>query len=313
MDNGRMEREQHFDDNERRDALMDSRPMTTQPEPPTTPRTEAGRTLFNRGSNNWSGADWIDRFRDGILAIEAEAAGAPEPRDTELRAASGEELSDYGQDDLSAAAAFMLELVDQYYGTDHEFDIPEEAEFRRHRAVIEGAAVPTFTADDYRLAAEQTTDIEIRRVATKDGDVLVIGPIPAPRTPPGTRLVLMTETLMDALATFTEDGRRITFEWGEPDEHGWYAPTFTVTGAVQDGLRALLVAEHRSVVGAFSGNFGGHVGIRDGWVEYDAETPIEDCDVCAALGEEPLGAAYLLERSLLAGHAMTPGEEPHGQ
>lgn len=43
-------------------------------------------------------------------------------------------------DALAEAGAFMLELVDQYYGTDHEFDIPEEAEFRRHRAVIEAAA-----------------------------------------------------------------------------------------------------------------------------------------------------------------------------
>ena len=42
-------------------------------------------------------------------------------------------------DDLATAAAFMLELVDQYYGTDHEFDIPEEAQFRYHRAVIEEA------------------------------------------------------------------------------------------------------------------------------------------------------------------------------
>jgi len=38
---------------------------------------------------------------------------------------------------LRDAALFMLDLVDQYYGTDHEFDIPEEAEFRRHCAVIE--------------------------------------------------------------------------------------------------------------------------------------------------------------------------------
>jgi hypothetical protein len=41
---------------------------------------------------------------------------------------------------LREAAVFMLELVDQYYGTDHEFDIPEEAEFRRHRTVIESAS-----------------------------------------------------------------------------------------------------------------------------------------------------------------------------
>jgi hypothetical protein len=36
-------------------------------------------------------------------------------------------------------------------------------------------------------------------------------------------------------------------------------------------------------VAEWSGNFGGHVAIRDGWVEYDEETTIEDCDICAAL------------------------------
>lgn len=38
------------------------------------PRTEAGRAMLARGSNNWSGEGWIDRFRDAILAIEAECA-----------------------------------------------------------------------------------------------------------------------------------------------------------------------------------------------------------------------------------------------
>ncbi len=56
-----------------------------------------------------------------------------------------------------------------------------------------------------------------------------------------------------------------------------------------DPLRTLLVQEHRRVVSEYSGNFAGHVGIRDGWVEYDGNETIEDCDVCAALreGETP--------------------------
>ncbi len=44
--------------------------------------------------------------------------------------------------------------------------------------------------------------------------------------PPGTRLILAHENLLDEWGTRTEDGRRITVEWGEPDEHGWYTPTF---------------------------------------------------------------------------------------
>ena len=48
-------------------------------------------------------------------------------------------------------------------------------------------------------------------------------------------------------------------------------------------LTALLVQEHRKVVSEFSGNLGGHVAIRDGWVEYDEDTAIENCEVCDAL------------------------------
>jgi hypothetical protein len=44
-----------------------------------------------------------------------------------------------GLDVVIDAAGFMLDLVDEYYGTDHEFDLPEEAPFRHHRAVIEAA------------------------------------------------------------------------------------------------------------------------------------------------------------------------------
>ena len=45
-------------------------------------------------------------------------------------------------------------------------------------------------------------------------------------------------------------------------------------------LRAALIKEHRSVVSEWSSNFGGHIGIRENWVEYDAETEIEPCAVC---------------------------------
>lgn len=41
-----------------------------------------------------------------------------------------------------------------------------------------------------------------------------------------------------------------------------------------------LIREHRKVVSEWSGNFGGHVGVREGWVEFDADTPVEDCETC---------------------------------
>jgi hypothetical protein len=44
--------------------------------------------------------------------------------------------------------------------------------------------------------------------------------------------------------------------------------------------REALIGEHRKAVSEWSGNFGGHVGIRDGWVEYDDETPTDECEVC---------------------------------
>ena len=62
------------------------------------------------------------------------------------------------------------------------------------------------------------------------------------------------------------------------------------TPAPLDDLREALVGEHRKAVAEWSGNFGGHVGIRDGWVEYDDETEIEACNVC-----DLLAAAYAEE------------------
>ena len=44
--------------------------------------------------------------------------------------------------------------------------------------------------------------------------------------PDGTRLVLMSEELMDVLAR-PREGYAVTWQWGEPDENGWYTPTFT--------------------------------------------------------------------------------------
>ncbi len=45
--------------------------------------------------------------------------------------------------------------------------------------------------------------------------------------PEGTRLVIVTDNLLDFIGTRSERGNRLSFEWGEPDEHGWYTPTIT--------------------------------------------------------------------------------------
>jgi hypothetical protein len=44
--------------------------------------------------------------------------------------------------------------------------------------------------------------------------------------PAGTRLVLMSDGVMDELAR-PREGYTVTWEWGEPDANGWYTPTFT--------------------------------------------------------------------------------------
>lgn len=46
--------------------------------------------------------------------------------------------------------------------------------------------------------------------------------------PPHTRLILASEDLLERFGTRTEDGYRITAEWGEQKPEGWYEPTFTV-------------------------------------------------------------------------------------
>jgi len=45
--------------------------------------------------------------------------------------------------------------------------------------------------------------------------------------PPGLRLVLMADDLLEQMGTRTEDGARLSFEWGEPDSNGWYTPVIT--------------------------------------------------------------------------------------
>jgi secreted protein with Ig-like and vWFA domain len=59
-------------------------------------------------------------------------------------------------------------------------------------------------------------------------------------TPPGTRLILASEDLFTMFGTRTEDGRKITAEWGDPTSDGWYTPIFTAT---DDGKRLVSEAE----------------------------------------------------------------------
>src|SRR6266508_2828362 len=47
--------------------------------------------------------------------------------------------------------------------------------------------------------------------------------------PPATRLILAAEDLLASFGTRTDDGRRITAEWGEQQPGGWYEPVFTAT------------------------------------------------------------------------------------
>lgn len=45
-----------------------------------------------------------------------------------------------------------------------------------------------------------------------------------------TRMVRMSPELMDQFATRTTDGKLVLWNWGEPDEDGFYTPTATVVG-----------------------------------------------------------------------------------
>jgi hypothetical protein len=46
--------------------------------------------------------------------------------------------------------------------------------------------------------------------------------------PPGTRLILASENLLDTWGARTDQGYAIRVEWGEPNKNGWYTPTFTI-------------------------------------------------------------------------------------
>jgi hypothetical protein len=48
-----------------------------------------------------------------------------------------------------------------------------------------------------------------------------------PQPPEGTRLILAASDLLGQFGTRTDDGRTIAGSWGEPNENGWYTPTFT--------------------------------------------------------------------------------------
>ena len=63
-----------------------------------------------------------------------------------------------------------------------------------------------------------------------------------PRPPAGTRLVLASESLLDQWGTRSDDGRKLSAEWGEQHDGGWYEPVFT---ARDDGMevRPKLTAE----------------------------------------------------------------------
>ena len=64
--------------------------------------------------------------------------------------------------------------------------------------------------------------------------------------PPGTRLILASENLLDSWGTRTDDGALITAEWGEPYPEGWYEPTFTIMDDDWlDDIRAEAAAQER--------------------------------------------------------------------
>lgn len=70
-----------------------------------------------------------------------------------------------------------------------------------------------------------------------------------PQPPEGTRLVLMTEDLPGFLGTRTEDGDRLSFEWGQTDPNGWSELIVTRTPEPQfqpeDDEVLFLTSNHR--------------------------------------------------------------------
>lgn len=91
----------------------------------------------------------------------------------------------------------------------------------------------------------------------------------APYTDPQDRwrLVLVQPDVLAQWGTRTEDGDRLTVEWGEPDDDGIYDPTFTRHG--DDNLRTAALDEARAAADSalwdLEGPDASHPGIR---VEY---------------------------------------------
>ena len=79
--------------------------------------------------------------------------------------------------------------------------------------------------------------------------------------PPGIKLILASEDLLAEWGTRTERGERITAEWGEPDEHGWYTPMFTVHA---DDRMGALDAAWAAVEAA----------LPEGWTVYGLQDPL---------------------------------------
>ncbi len=69
--------------------------------------------------------------------------------------------------------------------------------------------------------------------------------------PPGTRLVIVAVDFLEHWGTRNERGDRLTFEWGEPDEHGWYTPT--ITEHYDDNLVRSRDAELRAAMEGLAG------------------------------------------------------------
>ena len=67
-----------------------------------------------------------------------------------------------------------------------------------------------------------------REILERERQRLPLGKTITDVPPRGTRLILADEGFIEHFASRTDDGYRITGEWGEPDENGWYSPIFTV-------------------------------------------------------------------------------------
>jgi hypothetical protein len=101
-------------------------------------------------------------------------------------------------------------------------------------------------------------------------------------TPPeGTRLILATTDVLPEWGTRTDDGRRLTAEWGEPDANGWYSPTFTASGEPEIAtLRAALdgLAKAAALPRNTRADRGGGVTLKGEWIA----VPKADFDVLRA-------------------------------